>query len=155
MVLSGCQGGPQGSPDQPDRAADALRWAAFEKARDQCMGDNGFPVTVHPDGGRNFSGTGVLGQEELLALLDECAAQAGGEPALLPVTELEKGAMYDLEVEAYECLVEHGYVPDPPPTRERYVETFDTGPWAGHLRVEGGWLPDDECPKPTLEDITW
>lgn len=120
------------------------------------MTEKGYQVTFHADGGRSFAGAGSLGQEGLLELLDECTREVGGEPATLPVTEEEKGKLYDLELESYECLRGHGYEPDPPPTREHYVATFDLGPpWFAHASSSGVPIPESDCPSPKLTDITW
>lgn len=96
------------------------------------MGERGFPVTVLDDGGRQYAGSGALGQAGLLDLLAECADAVGGEPPREPLSEGELGALYDLDVEAYECLVTAGYEPVPPPTREQYIATYGT---------ESSWIP--------------
>lgn len=120
------------------------------------MEDEGFPATVYDDGGRSFQGAGTLGQEELLALLDSCAEQAGGLPDSRPALDVEKEVLYDLEVDAYNCLVAHDFEPEPPTTREQFVATFDMAHhWTAHARRGASYLPADECPRPTLADITW
>lgn len=156
-LLIGCaDGGASRGAGQPDRKAEAEALLAFEEAQAECMGEKGFPATFHEDGARTFSGSGALAREELLALLDECSTIVGGEPETQPVTDLEKAKLYDLEMEAYECLLELGYEPDPPPTREHYVESFDMGPpWFSHSNSDQLVLPTDVCPPPKLADIEW
>lgn len=140
----------------PDRQAEAEVWAAFNKARDICMGDRGHAVTVYDDGGRSFEGTGSLERDELLALLNDCAEEAGGEPPIVSLVDVEISQFYDRELEVYQCLIDHGHEPVPPPTREVYLATWETGPWNPHsVPQEEKRLPVDECPATEVADIDW
>lgn len=129
----------------------------FQVRQDACMGERGYPVAVHEDGGRQYAGSGNLGQAGLLELLDDCAQEAGGQPTSEPLSEAEISALYDLDVQAYECLVAAGFDPEPPSTRDAYLAAFanDSPPWTpfSDASILSAAASSDPCPQPEVRDI--
>lgn len=142
-----------------DRQAYAEEALTFQKAEAECLTELGFPASIQPeDRGLTPMKVEHNGRiEEMREARENCAERLGGRPTAPPPDAEELGKFYDLEIEAYECLVAHGYTPDLPPSRETYVSSYFAeagGPWSAH-RIDGKFLPVTECPEARPENIEW
>lgn len=144
----------------PDREAFAEDVLSFQQRKAECLRERGWDVS-DPD--PNALGNPMVIQhggrpEELRAAREECAEELGGEPTAPLADDAELSKFYDLQVEAYECLVANGYSPAPPSTREAFVASYYAGEsWFAHQPAvpEGAPIPDTVCPQPMLADIEW
>lgn len=64
--------------------------------------------------------------DEARMVSEECSKLRSLPP---PLSETEIREIYRRWVSEYECLVELGYRPDPPPSMEKFVADWQTGPW--------------------------
>lgn len=161
-ITTGCggatstDGGASGSFDRKAYAEESLR---FRMQESECLTELGFPASIQPeDRGMipmKIEHNGRL--EEMREAREVCAERLGGRPSAPPPDEAELSRFYDLEVEAYKCLLANGYDPEPPPSRATYVAAYwasPDGPWTAH-RGDEGFLPDTECPVAQPENINW
>lgn len=103
---------------------------------------------------------GVNGnQGAMRGAADECAERLGGYPTFAPFTDEELGALFELELKTYQCLLDHGYQPEPPSSKEQFVATYRTGDsWYSYRLPPGQTLTQSaemECPQPRPADIEW
>lgn len=121
-----------------------------------CLADAGIGVTAQSDGGYLLDPRG-LSDSAFDALNSQCADQVGPQPTPSPVTAEEASALYDLNLEAMECLARLGVSVEPPPSREKYIEQYIqshlamVAPWSPFKTVGDTYL--DQCPQPRLEDL--
>lgn len=136
------------------REAEAIEAQAFFRDLAACLTDRGFPSNVQDDGAVMVQhGEQAEAWREAEAA---CTEELGGWPTSQPLSESELGQLYDLEVEAHECLVSQGLDPLPPSSREQFVETYLTGEsWYAHKPPTAGAspLPTNRCPQPRLANI--
>lgn len=139
-----------------DRKAEENSLQDFSRAQAECLTEAGFPATYDPTQGSVEVHHGGRVEESRLAAA-VCTEEFGGYPTEAPISDEELAAFYDLHVEAYQCLVDHGYTPVPPSTKEQFVATYLSGEsWYSHLSpVPETTIPDTECPQPALSDIEW
>lgn len=64
--------------------------------------------------------------DEARKISEECNKLRSPSP---PLSEAEIRETYERWVTEYECLVELGYRPDPPPSVEKFIADWQTGPW--------------------------
>jgi|SRR5690606_30606462 len=145
---------------RPDREAFAEDVLSYRGRQAECLREMGFDVTlVEGDTAAPMViKFGAGGPDEVRRAKKECEERLGGAPTAPLADDLELSKFYDLQVEAYECLVKHGHSPEPPSTREAFVATYYTGgSWYAHKPAvpEGAPIPDDVCPQPMLADIEW
>lgn len=96
--------------------------------------------------------------EGMRAAEAQCDGRLGDPPQAPPLSEAEIGKLYDMELEAYECLVAQGFAPREPSTREAYIAQFDSGNnWRAHQQQQEQVpdFPDDQCRLPMPEFIEW
>lgn len=111
---------------------------------------------MQPDGGLLTNHGGRY--DDYIEAEDACNNDFGPLPTSAPLTDAELSKFYDLQVDSYECLVDHGYSPSRPPSREIFIATYEAeGSWEAHLPDDPGatYLESSECPRPSLEDIEW
>lgn len=140
------------------RLAEAQEQREFMAAYARCLTDGGFPSEVLPDGGvRTDTGTGE--QAEAFAELDtRCKEELGAAPQPDVYTGVELSTLYDLQVDGYDCLVEAGFDPLPPPSREKYVADYEDHQVGGRSIPWSPWatMIDDRaftaCPQMSLHD---
>lgn len=156
IILSSCSADSTAPGDEHvDRQAEAEALVAFSRGMADCLTEAGFPSTYREvDGGISVSGGTP---EERRAAMATCEETLGGAPESPPLSREELEALYDLEMEAYTCLIDHGYQPAPPSSKEQFVATYASGEsWYAHKSpVEGGVIPDTDCPYPEPADIEW
>lgn len=174
VVLGGCSdsnsAGPDGdagasSPANVDRQAIQRQGEEAQASIGSCMEERGFRVERGDDGRTSYdTPEGEGGDEVLLQNLEECSDEADF-PDSPPATREELGGLYDLQLDRIECLESNGYEPEPPPSREKYIEDRQ------QLDQSGGGIswdpldprliePDDDimelqeqCPSPRLADL--
>lgn len=152
-----------GSPERPvettgpvDRQAERDAADAYFARLGECLTDKGFPASVQADGALKVDHGGR--SEQLAAAEAECAGEVGPQPTAVAPDATELGKFYDVQVNAYECLTNHGLDPVPPSSKEQFVATYLTGEswWAHQPQQPGGPpMPTTDCPLPQLTDIEW
>lgn len=156
-LVGGCaEKSPDVSAAHVDRQAEVERSQQFYAQLGECLTERGFPAQVQPDGALKVDHGGQA--DQLAEVESTCTEQLGGQPTAAVPGEVELGMFYDVQVEAYECLTEHGLNPMPPSTREEFVATYLTGEsWYAHqpLTPGGSPMPTAQCPLPQLTDIDW
>lgn len=135
LVVAGCAGGSAaGSPS----SAVGGELTAF----DQCMLDAGFKTGVyHEDGGAGYPGwyewSTDHSPQEASRLSNECRARFRPYREKTPA---ELREIYDRWISERECLVRLGWKPVAPPTFEKFLEQWRTGPWMPVDGVDtGSW----------------
>jgi hypothetical protein len=128
----------------------------------QCMVDAGWKITaVHstapgepPQYDMTRQATSTNPKDEM-ALWEQCEAL---RPSPRMLTDDEKRQIYTRWVGEYQCLVGLGYQPDPPPSVETFLATWNTGPWDPTFGVDvDHWTQaqyDEAKAKCTLEFFT-
>jgi hypothetical protein len=110
-------------------------------AYDQCMLDAGFEIVgVHstgpgeaPEYDFRLTTTG-LDPDEVQARIHQCEVLQPSHP---PLTEAEIRQTYDRWVGEYHCMMGLGYQPDPPPSFETFLASYDAG------NHKSPWMPTD------------
>jgi hypothetical protein len=110
-------------------------------AFDRCMLDAGFEIVgVHstgpgeaPEYDFRLTTTG-LDPDEVQARIHQCEVLQPSHP---PLTEAEIRQTYDRWVGEYHCLMGLGYQPDPPPSFETFLASYDAG------NHKSPWMPTD------------
>lgn len=139
-----------------DRQGEVDRSEQFFERLGECLTEKGFPASVQSDGALMVNHGGQVGAARTAE--EACTEQLGGWPTSAPPNEEELEKFYDLQVEAYECLVRHGHDPLPPSSKAAFVATYLSGEsWFAHMPAVPGspTLPTTECPLPSLADIDW
>lgn len=155
-TTSGAGSGTTSESGRPDREAEQERGEAFNRRLSECVTDAGIPMTWdETEGAHRVEHGGDV--QTYRRIQDDCVEQLGGWPTAAPVGTEELEKLYELELEAYQCLIDHGYQPEPPSTQEEYVATYVTGEswYAFKPDVPGGTIPDSECEQPDFADIEW
>ena len=167
LALSACGGGgtseDTATVTHVDRMAEREKVQAYLERKADCLTELGWPAEMAPEEAIG----GILvpmkvehggDHEGMRAAEAQCDERLGGSPTFAPVSEAEIGKLYDMELEAYECLVEQGYAPREPSTREEYIAKFDSGTnWRAHQQQlpETPDFSDAVCPQPMPEFIEW
>lgn len=167
LGMSSCGGASDATDSETvthvDRMAERERAQAYLERKAECLTELGYPAQMAP--GEAIGGIVVPMKVEhggdvegMRAAEARCDERLGGSPTFSPLSEAEIGKLYDMELEAYECLVEHGYAPREPSTREQYLAEFESGEnWRAHQQPlpETPDFPDTQCPQPRPELIEW
>ena len=109
-------------------------------AHDQCMLNAGWKISAVESGYPGEPPLNVLSSDPNM---DPQEAMAGAKkcesllPPPVPLTEAEIRVIYDRWVGEYHCMVGLGYQPDPPPSVETFVASWDGGP----EHDKGPWMP--------------
>lgn len=140
---------------EPDRRAELDTIEAYYPRLADCLTGKGFPATWDPvEGAMQVE----VGGEQQMDAADEadaaCQEELGPKPTRAPLADAEVEGIYDQSVEAYECLVEQGYEPEEPPTKELWLAEYPSGnAWEPHNNPQSlTRFPDDVCPVPGLDD---
>lgn len=157
LVASGCSTADSETEGAPvDRAAEAEYRREYLEFTAGCLTEAGFPSELMPNGSVKTAHGAQY--DEFRQAGQECDQEFGPLPSAAPASDEELSKFYDLQVESYECLVEHGHNPMPPPSRETYIAQFPTGQaWDAYLPAQEGqpYIDDPACPRPQPEDIEW
>jgi len=141
--------------DQPPDVAQVrvVRAAESPGVQAECLTESGFPSEVTPDG-TGYSISSTSGSDESLALaVYTCAAMYPIDPTQTgALTEAQKELAYRyLSEDLVSCLGSNGYVISEIPSRQTFIETYDTGAWNPYAELisRGESPPEDlfaECP---------
>ena len=139
FVASAC-GTPRGGTPSPSRAATSEPTGAISiptgnlSAYYQCMLAAGWHITAvastapgEPPQYEMTRDKDDKTPKEAMALWQQCETL---NPTPIPLTDAEIRVVYDRWVGEYQCLVGLGYQPDPPPSVETFVGSWNTGPWS-------------------------
>lgn len=125
-----------------------------------CMRGEGIRVERSDEPGRPWRlDLGGLDDATFQAISSSCRRKVGPFPEIVPTTREELSALYDLNLEAKECLEARGVTVSDPPSREQWIEDNlrvpgpgEPGPWspfnslAAHPHIEA-------CPEPDVYDV--
>lgn len=131
-----------------------------------CLSDRGIAMEVNErgDGIRPPPGRGSssLDRAAFRESYELCEEQEGAHPPMPPPPPEEDVLVYyDRQLETVACLEDLGHHPDPPPSREVYVETYlasfsgGGAPWSPY----DGLVPDAmfdgmaACPPPDVDEV--
>lgn len=147
----------------PDLEALQRAGEAAQARMYDCLERNGVPVDRQPDGSADIGpapgdpGDRPVFEDPTWQQMQACRAQAGF-PELQPLATEQISSLYDLTVEAEQCLRDHGFDVAPAVSREDFIQAY-AAMQAGEAVV--AWSPyhglDDvaatqTCPQPSLTD---
>lgn len=128
----------------------------------ECLTSRGWHVELLPDGSIEASSETIPEEqyEQYAADRDECAALA-----YTPLSDLTDGdwqRLYQLELEARDCLISLGYEIEEPPSYQQFREEGATAPWSAHaaLLQSAALTPDEwgaaveQCPQALNEILS-
>lgn len=98
----------------------------------RCMNEAGFPSVKDSGDGGVLSGDLVISQGEAYAIaMYDCNARYPLDPKFNePVTDEDLSLIYDYLVDTQmPCLEAHGYEVVEPPSRQQFIENYETDPW--------------------------
>lgn len=159
LLLTSCEGSGGHKPDGlPDRQAEAAARQSHAAAEIACLESFGLTVERSRDG-RSFtvigSGKDAAAESAYLEAEARCGDIVGGAPTPEPLREAEIRRLYELQLEAAECLREHGLKPADPPSVEVFIATYRNmtdAPWSPYDVVR-----DPEtlsvCPQPDISSL--
>lgn len=117
LVAFGLLGGCGADSESAEPPTDG----SFGSTMERCMRERGWDLVVTDDGG--FDARYPSEQRNAFdADLEECMAKFGYDESPTPMTEEEATELYDLYLEAADCLDGRGYPPPEPPSRQAFVE---------------------------------
>lgn len=128
VALSGCA--PQPAPEESTAQTVAefvASTADWTEAYVACAREHGADAQVTPDGA--ITSPVAEGRPVENGLDAGCLDEVGDPPAAPPPSRAFLVGYYELLVEQAECLRQHGYVISEPPSRDRWVETYDGDSW--------------------------
>jgi hypothetical protein len=130
-------------------------------AFDRCMLDAGYQIdSINDSSGAQSR---FVWTYDIRVLDPQVAAERSAKcrellPSLRPLSDAEKREIYTRWVGEYHCMVGLGYQPDPPPSVETFIATWNTGPWDPTIGVDiDHWTQeqyDQAKAKCTLEFFT-
>lgn len=157
-VLAGCTG--EAAPEQETAAEFSGTRTEYMQAQVDCLIELGWDAWVHMDpmaGPIIAADTGgtQAGFDAFAVDSDECEAALPAMPE--PQSEAEFREMYDNLVERYECVIEAGYEPNPPPAFETWLESLDgdSTPWGSFDGLEDRQMLDAAEACPADPDAWW
>jgi len=94
----------------------------------QCMRDAGWDVTPSWGGGIDSAEMDASQQSAWDAAFHECAESSGWRKANTygEWTPEQVEQLYAQEVASHQCMVEHGWSSDEPPSKQTFIDTFAT-----------------------------
>lgn len=124
----------------------------------ECLAGYGFQAEVMRDGGVQYA---PVAQEQSLAQREaifRCYVRYPVDPRFTaPPNAAQLAAIYDyLTGDLTECLRDLGFQPDPPPSREAFIDSMadpDAEPWHPYstfvesLSIEEWWTVNEACPQ--------
>lgn len=153
------EGGPNVGTGNEDAALKRAGQAAQERQYD-CLESRGVPVERFPDGSAQIGpveGDTPGGPDQTLREMRLCSAKAG-------FLELERlgpeqvSQLYDENLQAAQCLREHGYDPAQAVSQENFIKAYNaalaepsTVPWTPYQTINDP-AALDRCPEPSLQD---
>lgn len=139
------------APDEPTVDNPVVPHSPVVEAQIECMENKGWTPEAQFGGGMNFGDVPPEQAERLQEDATLCSQDTGwGSFDRFSAEQVSQ--LYDLEVEAHECFLEHDYASPPPPSRETYIDTFQT---ADQYYAFGDLSPGPTvkiqsiCPPPT------
>ncbi len=118
LTLSGCV-----SPPAPAPTATGGSFIDREVA---CLHEAGFDAVVTWNGGVQSPVDLPPAQFQLYLQADrDCSTAVGNDN--LTLSEAQLSQLYDQELVERSCLIEQGYGVDDPPSRQTFIDTWDTG----------------------------
>lgn len=134
FLTAGCNGLPNPSSGaSPRSSSEGVSIPVSQLTPlDRCMLDKGFRITKVRPAGATDAGSLVVEWESDLPF--DTAASAASDcrqrfAPSRPKTEAEIRAIYAAWVEERKCLIGLGYNPVAPPSVEKFVSDWQTGPW--------------------------
>lgn len=152
---------PSAPAARPRNLEDLQR--AWLQSKGECLREAGFRAQMAGDGLDIWDPP-----PEQRAAFDEaihaCEAEAGPVPGGDPMTREELGTLYDLQLQARECLLAGGYPVTDPSSREIFISLYLTmyeggtdiqPPWFAHEATDasGDFSAREACPEPTMADV--
>lgn len=145
-------------PDPSQEGSLSLSAAADEAYR--CLADKGWDVTITWDGGVGVDSTSIPDAQYGLYEADsqECWGQIDARITSMSSDQIAR--VYDLEVATVDCLTTEGFNVDPPPSRQAYIDSFQTNRWSAYATSsaspgtlsESEWRAINEsCPQPAWD----
>lgn len=148
-----------GMSDLPEGAGGAAEFSEWLSRLANCIRAAGFEVTVDPDvptlEPRDESGMSAADIAAYNEVWESCRAAVGPPPDPEPLSRDHVSALYDKTVDTKRCLERLGYSITEPPSREAWIESYDSpgGPWLPHAQLppmsEAEWeRVNRACPQP-------
>lgn len=148
-------------PQTTSRAGTPPTSATFQGSRDEwneavvdCLQREGWPAEVSDDGGGFEIATVNAQNLAVYKGAEQRCFDKIGMPEYAALDDLEFASrFYDALLESRECLLGLGFDVAPPPTREVFLETWDTGPWTPYADVpDARWGEAiGQCPQPVVD----
>lgn len=165
LTLVACSSPPSDEPgpsntttptEAPDRDAEDAEIEAYYPRLAECLTRHGFPATWNAAEGnmRVEVGPGHAQDEAAEEADASCQAELGAKPTRAPISENELDQFYDASLAQYECLVNQGYTPKEPPTREKWLAEYASGrAWDPFIDPNTGRpFPENVCSQPSVGD---
>lgn len=152
---------PSAPPSRPQNLEDLQR--AWLQAKGECLQEAGFRAEMAGDG-LDIWDPPAEQRAAFNEAITTCEAQAGPVPGDEPLTREELGTLYDLQLQARDCLIEEGYPVTEPSSRETFISLYLTmyeggadtqPPWFAHEATDGAgdFSAREVCPEPSMADV--
>lgn len=154
LLIAACSDNTAEETDpRPDRAAENRAAKLYLSEMASCLEEEGWIVTVARDG-YSYTVEPAIDHPDGDAQVAEATRRCEQlisvpAPSAAPITKEEASALYDSELEAKDCLEEHGIEVSDPPSREVYIASYLAmeAPWSAHQNVlDPAAL--EQCPQP-------
>ena len=152
---------PSAPAARPRNLEDLQR--AWLQTKGECLREAGFRAQMAGDG-LDIWDPPPEQRAAFEEAIQACEAEAGPVPGGDPMTREELGTLYDLQLQARECLLAGGYPVTDPSSREifisLYLAMYEGGtdiqpPWFAHEATDasGDLSAREACPEPTMADV--
>lgn len=101
----------------------------------ECMHDHGFPVTLIPPGDGYGFGSIPPEQNQLAQVYDEACWAGLNIPPYEDPDPAHREEIYEYYLALRDCLIAKGYDVSEPPSKEYFVENYNTDPWSPYESV--------------------
>ncbi len=162
QVISGCDDEPTETGREGEYENYAVEQRQYYLQVASCMTDLGVPMRLMAtgDGIEPLKTDGSVSKAEedaSLAAYSECSEKVGGHPEILLPNADEIGELYELNLDAVDCLKDNGLLAAEPPSKEVYVQSYlaslrgGEAPWSPYVEITPETF--ELCPEPTIADL--
>lgn len=163
LLLLACSGGTEPIDESPSEAGPTTTDSEEFQGDPQdylaalvaCYREAGWDAEIVDGDGLRVPSVTEGQRDAFEVTVAECEQQLGAPPMAPPLDEEQIRDHYDALLEAAECLRQEGIDVEPPPSVERFIDTWDAdgGGWHPHQSIDSGAPGDweqlnERCPQP-------
>jgi len=143
LSLTSCSGSQPDQPTQEDQSALSLSAASDQVYN--CLTERGWDVKITWDGGIEASSQSIPAEQESKYSDDSSECWGAIDNAVAAMTPEEIGNVYEQELITRDCLVDQGYTVETPPSKQQFVDSFQSDRWSAYGGSDISPSADDDA----------